>query len=248
MIKLACHSLTWANFYRDKVYDIKEVLKEIKNLDYDGVELVEPLSTIGNPLVFKKYLHTIGLELVSLSCSIDSYLRDRIDFLHDFDTDVVMLCGGWAVKRNRQEGLLIQALRDDLAPITEYARKHHKNIAFHPHKGTVIETRSDLEDFYSEPTSIKLCLDVAHIEACSSSALEVLKEFREKIAYIHLKDYSHKTGKFTELGLGDLNLKPILSYLKDNYTGWATVELDDTATDPAESARISREYLKNLGF
>ena len=246
MIKIACHTLTWANFY--KKYSIKEALKEIKNLGYDGVELVEPLSIIGEADPFKEYLNLLGLELVSLSCSLDEEAKKRIDFLKHFDTNVVMLCTDWIAKSGRRHGLLIQSLRGDLESIAKYAEKQNKNVAFHPHKNTLIETKEDLEDFYSEPTPVRLCLDVGHIAACGSDPLEVLKEFRNKITYIHLKDYDRRKGQFVELGRGDIDLKPILSYLRDNYTGWVTVELDFTVTDPVQSAQTSRKYLKNMGF
>lgn len=248
MIKIGCHTLPWANFYKDKPYDIKKILADIKKIGYDGVELVEPISSIGKAEPFKKYMHTLGLELASLSCSLDEELKHRIDFLKHFDTNVAMLCTGWIAKRERREGILIQGLREDLEPIAEYAEKQDIHVAFHPHKDTLIETREDLEDFYSEPTSVKLCLDIAHLAACGSNPLDILREFREKIVYIHLKDYDYRRKDFTELGWGDLELKLIVSYLKDNYTGWLTVELDHSLMDPIKSAGTSREYLKKLGL
>jgi len=248
MIKVGCHSLTWANFYRGKTYDLKEVLRDIKKIGYDGAELVEPLSAIGDITSFKELLHSLELELVSLSCSPDKYIRSRIDFLKDFDTNIVMLCAGWIKKGWRKEGVLIHSLRNDLNEIAQYADEQDLNLAFHPHKDTLIETKEDLEEFYSEPTPVKLCLDIAHIAACGSDPLEILKEFRNKINYIHIKDYDYENREFVELGQGDLNLKEIISYLKKNYTGWITVEVDETRSNPNESAAISRAYLKNLGL
>jgi len=248
MIKVGCHSLTWANFYQGAEYDLRKVLTDIKRLGYAGVELVEPLSALGDAEAFKQYLHTLGLELISLSCSLDSEAKRRIDFLSKFDTDVAMLYSGWVAKRNRREGFLIQSLRSDVDSIADYARKQDINIALHPHKDTLIETKEDLEDFYSEPTNVKLCLDIAHVAACGSDPLKVLKEFKNKIAYIHLKDYDAQKNEFVELGQGSLNLGNILSYLRREYDGWVTVELDHTHTDPVESAKVSREYLKSLGF
>ena len=105
MIKIACHSLTWANFYKNREdYDIKKVLTEIKEIGYDGVELVEPLSLIGEANSFKEFLHFLGLELVSLSCSLDKEIENRIDFLSQFNTNVLMVCTGWITKSRRREG------------------------------------------------------------------------------------------------------------------------------------------------
>ena len=248
MIKIACHTLPWANYYRDKKYEIKDVLESIKKLGYDGVELVEPLTDIGKPEPFKKYLHILGLELASLSCSADSEVRNRIDFLKHFDASVAMICAGWITKTDRKEGILVQSLREDLEEIAEYAKARNINLAFHPHKDTLIETKEDLEDFYSTETPVKLCLDVAHIARCGSDPIQVLKEFRNRIVYVHLKDFDSKNKEFVEPGQGDLDLKPILEYLKDNYEGWLTVEVDVARKDPVESARISREYLKEAGL
>ena len=248
MIKIGCHSLTWANYYKWKKYNIKKALNDIKKIGYDGVELVEPLSFFEEPETLKKTLHDTGLELISLSCSLDEEFKKRIDFLSQFNASVAMLYTGWVAKGRRKEGFLIHSLRHDLESMANYARKQHIDVALHPHKETLVETKPDLEDFYSEPTDIKLCVDIAHLAACDTDPLEILKEFRKKIVYVHLKDYDHKKKRFTELGRGDLDLGPILSYLKDNYNGWLTVELDFTSTTPVKSARINREYLKKSGF
>ena len=202
MIKIGCHTLTWANFYQGKEYDIKEVLKDIKKLGYDGAELVEPLSMFGEADSFKEYLHTLGLELVSLSCSLDDEAKHRIDFLTKFDSDVVMIYTGHLSKSRRREGVMVQSLRNDLGTLAEYAEKQNIHVALHPHKNTLIENKDDLEEFYAEKTPVKLCLDIAHIAACGSDPLEVLREFKNKIAYIHLKDYDVLGKEFVELGRG----------------------------------------------
>ena len=54
---------------------------------------------------------------------------------------------------------------------------------------------------------------------------------------------------FTELGRGRLDVPDLLSALRGiDYAGWLMVEQDSTWFPPAESARISRTYLRSLGL
>jgi inosose dehydratase len=53
---------------------------------------------------------------------------------------------------------------------------------------------------------------------------------------------------FTELGRGRLDVPGLLAALKGiDYAGWLMVEQDSTWLAPAESARVSRAYLRRLG-
>jgi len=56
---------------------------------------------------------------------------------------------------------------------------------------------------------------------------------------------------FVELGQGELGIDfpSFLTKLEQiGYDGWVTVELDSTTRTPLESAKISRQYLHELGY
>jgi inosose dehydratase len=95
---------------------------------------------------------------------------------------------------------------------------------------------------------------------------EVVRAHPERIAYIHLKDVDGdvldgvrrdgvgfddavRRRVFTELGRGRLDVPGLLAALRAiDYAGWLIVEQDSSWHAPAESARISRDYLRSLGL
>jgi inosose dehydratase len=94
----------------------------------------------------------------------------------------------------------------------------------------------------------------------------VIRDYPERIAYIHLKDVDGdvldavrrdgvdfddavRRRVFTELGRGCLDVPGLCDALRAiEYDGWLMVEQDSTWLAPAESARVSRNYLRGLGI
>ena len=110
-----------------------------------------------------------------------------------------------------------------------------------------------------------LLLDTGHLTCAGSSSLEALYAHPDRIGHVHVKDfyaddpatYSHtlpsrwEVGHFAELGQGNMGLDvpAVLKGLEEvGYQGWISVELDHPAWEPAQSARINREYLRGLGY
>ena len=140
----------------------------------------------------------------------------------------------------------------------------------HNHVGTVIETPTELENILAvtDPNSVFVGVDTGHLAwAGGVNVAEFVERYAARIAAIHLKDIhanvrdkgvaEHwkygtftQNGLFAELGEGCVDFKRVLSALKAaNYAGWLLVETDATTkATPAESLRVSREYLRGLGF
>lgn len=256
--KIGCHTLTWANYFKD--YSIKDVLWEIKQAGYDGVECVEPLSKLGPVGLFKMELGEEGLELASLSSNVrvgaeeKSDLREaeeKISFGSHFGITSVMVTGGWASDGLKKETKSYKALCKRLDLLAQYASKFNIQIAFHNHLDTIIEDERDILNLLEFSKAIKLCIDTGHLIAAGSEPSEIIERFAGSIVLVHLKDWDAKLKDFVELGKGLLRnkIKNVLETLEDiNYTNWVIVELDRTSSTPFESAKISREFLKGVGY
>jgi inosose dehydratase len=160
-----------------------------------------------------------------------------------------------------------EGLAERVSQAAEIARAHGLQAAFHLHAGTWIETRADLDDLLSRTDAglVKLCWDVGHALYAGIDPAEVIRGCPERIAYVHLKDVDgnvldsvvrERAGfedairrrVFTELGRGQLDVPGLLDALRAiNYDGWLMVEQDSTWLDPAESARLSRAFLRASG-
>ncbi len=261
--KIGCHALTWGNYLKD--YSIKDALWEIKEAGYDGVEFFDPLSRFGSVAVLKMLLDEEGLELASLSTDIrisDSEkddlaeAKEKVSFGSHFGITSLMTTGGWTSNGLNKEVKCYKALCRRLDSLARFASKFNIQIAFHNHLDTIVEDKRDILNLLEFSNAIKLCVDTGHLAACGADPLEVIKNCASSISLVHLKDWDPKIKDFVELGRGVLGekIKNILEALEDiNYTNWIIVELDRTFRTPSnsaefESAKISRNYLKEAGY
>jgi inosose dehydratase len=158
------------------------------------------------------------------------------------------------------------AVADRVMQCAGIAREFGLQPLFHAHAGTRVETRAELEEFLGRvPASeVKLVWDVGHAIYGGVDPIEVVRAHPDRIVYIHLKDVDASVLErlrrerlgfvdgvrervFTELGRGCLDVPGLLAALHEiGYAGWLMVEQDSTWLPPAESARVSREYLRSL--
>lgn len=147
---------------------------------------------------------------------------------------------------------------------------------FHHHCAAFVETPDEIAAFLdaSEPGLVDLVFDTGHytygcgVPDDGSLALEGLRRFWDRVAYVHFKDchpqvaadarrrgldYTHAVGAgvFCELGRGSVDLPGILEFLSEQgYEDWITVEQDvlPGMGTPKQSAARNREALAALGL
>ena len=130
----------------------------------------------------------------------------------------------------------------------------------------MIETVEDAVKLLEATPGLYLLLDTGHLLAGKSNPVDVFEKLGDRIGHVHLKDFyaetpetwnNHKSkwgddGRFEELGKGNMgfDVKEVLEGLENvGYDGWISIEQDaPTHHAPAETAKINREYLKNLGY
>jgi inosose dehydratase len=109
----------------------------------------------------------------------------------------------------------------------------------------------------ADPRYVNLLLDVAHYAQGGGDPVKAIKQYRDRILFLHIKDVESVTPgpgtnqrpyRFVELGRGRVNLPAVLAALDEiNFRGWAVVELDavpDKARTPKESALIAKKYIE----
>jgi inosose dehydratase len=140
---------------------------------------------------------------------------------------------------------------------------------FHPHCAGWIETPEEIARLLdlTDPALIGLCFDTGHYTYGGGEALDGLRRFGDRLAYVHFKDCSGEVaararpeewgyiravrhGIFCELGQGTVDFPGVLAGLRQRgYDGWIIVEQDVLAGmgTPKESAARNREYLRGIG-
>ena len=129
----------------------------------------------------------------------------------------------------------------------------------HPHTGMVIEKLDEVFAVLDSMDTkyVKFGPDVGQMVkggATPQAVTRLVKDYREIIQHMHLKDYSggsYYLG-YCPLGFGVVEMPAILDILQGKeMTGMIMVELDGGPRNPMpplQAASISKEYLKNQGI
>ncbi|GAA2416467.1 sugar phosphate isomerase/epimerase [Actinomadura vinacea] len=173
-------------------------------------------------------------------------------------------------RRPRLDTRAWQALLANLDGITRRAGDRGRSVALHPHVGTVVESRADVERVLGG-CSVPLCLDTGHLLVGGTDPLLLARFAAPRISHVHLKDvdvaladrvregevsYTDAvgTGLYRPLGQGDIDISGVIRALEDSgYDGWYVMEQDavlaaepDAASGPYEDVRACLTYLAEV--
>ena len=151
--------------------------------------------------------------------------------------------------------------------VGEITLAHGVRSCFHNHVGSVIETRAEIDRLFSlvDRDLVFQGPDIGHLVWAGDDPVQFCRSYEEAIYSVHIKDINaevlrrgvdaeweygqfSEAGIFAELGEGCVDYPLIFNVLQaSDYEGWIIVETDRTTKSSAfESAKISREYLKQL--
>jgi inosose dehydratase len=140
---------------------------------------------------------------------------------------------------------------------------------FHNHVGSTIETREEIDRLFSmvDRNLVFQGPDIGHLAWAGVDSVQFCRDYADSIKTMHIKDIDpavleegiqnawdyatfSKHGIFAELGEGLVDFPAIFKILKEaGFEGWIVVETDVTQKPSAlESATISRNYLKSIGY
>lgn len=155
------------------------------------------------------------------------------------------------------------ALIEGLNRVGEFLAKRDMRAVFHPHVGTYVETRAEIDRLcdLTDPAFVGLCPDTGHLAYAGVDSVQIFHDYADRIGHVHLKDVdpaklSRVTkeridfsgavalGLFVPLGTGSVLISRIVEALKyADYHGWIIVE-QDAPSDPFVAAIENRNYLR----
>lgn len=296
-IRLANAPVSWGIYEfegLDQKYSYSQVLDEIKETGYEGLELGPWGYLPTDPAVLRPELDQRGLRLLSsyVPCNFADPGAVENTEAHALKVGrLLAACGAVAIVLADDNGRipeLVQRagqrtgswLSDDewdtyAAGVTRVARKIADEtglkVVFHHHCGGFVETPDETRNLFDRVDAdlLGLCLDTGHWEFAGGNALQCVKEYGERVRYLHLKDCDPNiramareeqmdyfaaaaAGVFCELGKGSVDFPGVIAEMERlGYDGWAIVEQDVLEADkdyPRQAARRNREYLRSLGL
>ncbi|MHB8277259.1 MAG: sugar phosphate isomerase/epimerase family protein [Candidatus Humimicrobiaceae bacterium] len=157
-----------------------------------------------------------------------------------------LVLGGGAIRSKGIREEDYNMLAKGLDRVIEVSKKYNLIASYHPHLGTIVQ-KPDQLDKLMPLTKINLCPDTGHVEAGGGNSVKVVEKYKDRIKYIHLKDYD--SGKILPLGKGKIEFEKIVNILEKNgFKGEYTVEADGYEGTPEEASKESYLYMKRFGL
>jgi len=153
----------------------------------------------------------------------------------------------------------------NLDRIADHARARGLVAALHPHVGTMVESREELERVIAD-SRVGLCIDTGHLLVGGSDPLAVTAAHPERVVHVHLKDVdAHLAARvrsgeitfgtavrnrmFRPLGEGDVDIGALVRTLEAaGYTGWYVLEQDVVLDGPTQSSAPYADVETSLAF
>ena len=264
------------------------VLDEIKTAGYSATEL-GPLGYLPTDTgLLKAELSKRNLKIIAGTLfqhlhdrskreDILSFTKKSCEVLQALEAKYMVVIDHVASPRTDQAGQKDTATRlsnDDWSAMMETIRQaskicldHGITPTLHAHTGTFIEYQDELDRAMTDldENLVSLCLDTGHCYYAGIRPQDAIKQYAERIKYVHFKDINSvihqqvvtqgidfykaiSNGVFCPLGQGGVDFAAVRQELVAmDYQGWVTVEQDmDPAIDnnPLQNAINSREFIE----
>ena len=263
-----------------RLLDSDRVLGEMSSLGLVATELGPPGYLPEEPAELGALLGEHGLRLVGGFLAVvlhDSAQRwstmddagEVIELLAAVGAEVLVLAAATGLNGYDRRPSLTdeqwQALIETAGRIRDLAAGKGLRTVLHPHVGTHVETRAEVERFLAD-SDLPLCLDTGHLLIGGTDPVELARGHSDRIGHVHLKDvraaiaevvragqitYTHAVGAgmYVPLGDGDVDVPTLVRELSAaGYTGWYVLE-QDTALSGDSSAgddRPRRDVARSL--
>ena len=234
--------------------DLRGTLQAVAAAGYDGFEGGVPG---GREEVEKTKAALDGLGIVCAGCHSGfsdwdkpQVVKERIAGTKAIGSSFLITSGRWDWKTIDE---YVEAAKA-LSQAGRQCREEGVTLCYHNHHWEFrkIEGQTPLHVMIAgtDPEAVKLCPDVYWVHVGGEAPAEFISCYRDRIPYYHFKDGlgGEQFAEFRELGQGKVDLPAALKAALATNPEWITVEQDKSALDPAESVRVSRQYLKSIGL
>ncbi len=250
---------------------LEQSFKECKFLGYDTVENFAFIRDFfaENPQELVDMAKRCGVELVNLyghfTLDVEESLRiamEQVDFLSAIGGKWYN-CQHGGFGEEPYERPTNPEMLDKICEISnrlgEYAKGKGVTVCFHPHFGTCVFSQSDIDYFaaHTKPEYVSFCLDTAHTTLAGINPAALIRQYGDRIAFMHLKDVDtyalskaegrDKMASFRALGHGTVDFPAVKAALEEaGFDGVLCVELDRPEVCNFHSAEVSRIYLRDV--
>lgn len=252
-----------------------EVMKEVKAIGYDGVELAGLYGL--DPEYIRKTLEEIGLIPISAHVPLIELMEDAKGVADTYKKiGVKYIAVPYLPEEYRPNTPGYRTVLKEMERIGRVMKDNGIKLEYHNHDFEFVKLPDGtfgFDDIYTQISEdlLKVEPDLCWIKVAGQSPVDYLKKYGPRCEVVHLKDFikegnpknmykligidieeaEEDTGifEFRPVGFGMQIWEPILEATLSAGAQWVVVEQDEHYNlEPMEAARRSREYLRILGW
>lgn len=252
--------------------DLEQSFQECKFLGYDYVENFAFIRDYykDDPQELVKLTEKYGVKLVNLyghfGFDVEAAIKtgkEQLDFLAEvgvpwFNCQNSGFGDDGPIERPTNTEM-IDKMAYIINELGKYGKEKGVTLCFHPHYGTCVFSQSDIDYLMAntDPAYVSLCIDTAHTTLAGINPANLIRQYGDRVAFMHLKDVdtyalskaegAAKMASFRALGHGTVNFPEVKAALEEvGYDGVLCVELDNPEVCNFHSAEVSRIYIKDV--
>lgn len=239
--------------------------QSVKELAYLGYHALENWTFLAKHLTageVKAICDRYNTRMICLYANIEEgmeSMKRSVDYIAEMGGSYMIVASpNWPAETGLDSPVDEAEIRREAVILNElgaYANTRGVTILHNPHSYTPVSRReeTDLLMKLTDPACVKLCVDAGHSVISGVDAISLVKDYADRLAYIHIKDIDHNLSwrgrgqSWVPLGLGTVDLQGFLKALRDvGYNGvvCAGLPMGCEWINRFESARIAREYLR----
>lgn len=234
--------------------DVKGTLQQIKQMGYDGVEFASLHGV--DPAAMREMLEEIGLVPVARHLSMEEWQGGQ----SAIDLHKVLGCQYMVIpylsEEYRPGGASFESTLEQIRGVGKLCSQNGIPLLYHNHEfefDLMPNGQTGLDYMYQViPADVlQTELDLCWVAVAGKSPVKYLERYRNRCPLVHVKDYSMDgtAMRHQPLGRGTQDIPGILDAAVQCGAKWVVVEQDEPeGEDSLDVVRISREYLRTLGW
>lgn len=229
--------------------DLIGTLKKVAEIGYNSVELAgyrDGKFYGKSPKEFKKIANDLGLKVLSSHSSIKP---EQIEKIAEDAASVGVEYTVLPYLGNTQRKTLddYKKLAESFNIYGEACKKAGIQFAYHNHafEFDVKEGKIPYDVLLegTDPDLVNFEMDLYWIKKAGYEPLNYFNKFPGRFTLWHVKDLDPETGKYTEVGSGNINFEELFNNASKSGMQYFFVELDNSELPALESIKISYDYL-----
>lgn len=230
--------------------DFKETIKKVATIGYKGLEFAGYYGMDAGEL--KHILDDLGIKAVSAHVPLSNLkksLEAEIEYVNTLGMKAITL--PWLPEENTKDEDAFLRTSELISVLDEKCVQHGIQLCYHNHDFEFHKIKDEyiLDIFLKNAKNLKLELDTFWISYAGIDTIEYMSNHASRLHFIHLKDMiKDEKPIFAEVGEGSLDIGSFIKLAVKFGVEWAFVEQDICKRQSLESARISFENIKKMGF